>query len=128
MKVGDYVRNKYGVIAKSTDIITPEMIEGYIKDFKVLEDTPLVYNDTLLGNIDGLTGGLEMSFEGESIIKELLKETATEIYVEDSLGNKYKGTYRNEITNIHRVRKGKRYIIKFDYTGLIYFDGVKVGD
>lgn len=112
--------------ALTTYPITPEIIKGAIKELKPLEDTPVVYDDTFLGNFDGFTGELEMSIDGEGLIKELLKETATEIYFEDNLGNKYKGTYRNEITNIHRVRKGKRYIIKFDYTGLIYFDGVMI--
>lgn len=30
---------------------------------------------------------------------------------------------KTEITNIHRVRKGKRYVIKFDYTGLVTYTG-----
>lgn len=33
-------------------------------------------------------------------------------------------TLNRQITNVHRIRKGKRHIIKFDYTGLTEFIGV----
>ena len=61
-------------------------------------------------------------------LHSLINEVGSNTYVEDVFGRRFEGRFYKEITNVHRVKKGKRYIIKFDYTGDTCFRGILVGD
>jgi len=112
----------------STSKIGIEDITGAILELEPVNDIAVVYDEKYIGSCNALSGSIEFTTDGLDIAKNLFKETASEIYLEDTLGNRYKGHYHNAIANIHRIRKGKRYIIKFDYAGTIEFIGTKIGE
>ena len=73
---------------------------------------------------------LEMDFkisdESVQMLKELISTVPKSYIVQDSKGNQFIGNAKYKIKDIHRVRKGKRYIIKFNYTNECLFKGVRV--
>lgn len=95
---------------------------------------PVYYDNKFMGervtNIDGnLSINVEDNKELFEFMNKIIDETKlTDMCIEDSFGRKFKGQFYKEIENIHRVKKGKRYIIKFDYTGNECFRGILVVD
>lgn len=68
----------------------------------------------------------EISSQEPGIINQLVHNMVSDCY-DLAIGNdKFtmsKIRLTHGIKNIHRVRKGKRYIIKFDYTGEVTVEG-----
>lgn len=64
-----------------------------------------------------------LSIERTDIFDDIDEEPTQDMTLIDSLGRMYNGIFYSKITNIRRVRKGKRYIIKFDYTCFLEFRG-----
>lgn len=78
-----------------------------------------------------LEGDLSINLtEENNELFELIKKTKStnKVYMEDTLGRKFEGNIYKEITNVHRKKKGKRYIIRFNYTGCLGFEGKLYGD
>lgn len=115
----------------TTSSVTIEDLQGVVKEIRKIEETPVIIDSDYIGNIN-CSGELMIASninkeQFDKLFKEIPK--SNEIYVGIDYG---KGidesmimqcTLNRQITNIHRIRKGKRYIIKFDYTGVLNLIG-----
>ena len=123
---------------KSFDIKDLNVIDG--DEFKCLETIPFEATEALkyhLENNISKTMGVPMevisgTFDVSSGTAEQIRkitESANEYSVGIDFGNGVDNTIfnhwilRNEIRNIHRVKKGKRWIIKYERTGMTIFTG-----
>lgn len=115
----------------TTSSVTIEDIEGVWQKLELGEIkkiTPVVFADKYIGNINNF-GELTLDCNiPKDTLDRLFKEVLSNMI---SFGIDY-GSGTNEITdiqiekeikNIHRVRKGKRYIIKFNYTQYVSLIG-----
>lgn len=98
---------------------------GYVRESK-----PVLVNDEYIGTYNSLNAEINLS---ANISKDTFDKLFKKIPVDKTyfgiadygkgIDHTFECTCHNEITNIRRIRKGKRYIIKFEYTGLMNFIG-----
>ena len=115
----------------STSSVTMEDIKESMTKLEPLKEVFLVTDDNeYIGNINGfgeLT--LNCNITDDTFNKLFKKVQSDNICVGIDYGNGIdetnvmECTLNRKITNVHRVRKGKRYIIKFDYTGFLNLIG-----
>ena len=113
----------------TTSSVTIEDVDGTIKQLgQVKEGTPVGVNNEYIGNINSF-GELTLPANiTNEVFNKLLNEVpSNKITIGVDYGSGIDETIKTQITheikNIHRVRKGKRYVIKFDYTNYVSLIG-----
>lgn len=110
--------------------LTIEDINGAIKKLEKIEEMKhIVLDGEYIGDLN-YCGELELN--AESMVKQQQFEKLfgeapknDEVYIGIDYGDGVDETsimkciLKREIKNVHKVKKGKRYIIKFDYTNVI---------
>lgn len=115
----------------TTSSVTIEDLQGAVKELGEIKETPVIIDDNHIGNINcfgELTIASNIDKEQfDKLFKEIPKSNEICVGVDYGKGIDktviMQCTLNRQITNVHRVRKGKRYIIKFDYTGLLNIIG-----
>lgn len=115
----------------TTSSVTIEDIEGVCKELGQIKETPVIIDDDYIGNINcfgELTIASNINKEQfDKLFKNIPKSNEICVGVDYGKGIDetviMQCTLNRQITNVHRIRKGKRYIIKFDYTGLLNIIG-----